>query len=111
MPIPNDSEPYATLDLYEWTGSPWQFVPGHVIREDDTVLSELNRVPASFMVMQTDSVPPTAAAVVPEGQTLPDAGRDARAEYEAGHIPGARFFDIDAISDDGPADEADGAAQ
>jgi thiosulfate/3-mercaptopyruvate sulfurtransferase len=30
---------------------------------------------------------------------LPDAGRDAKAEYDAGHIPGARFFDIDQISD------------
>lgn len=30
---------------------------------------------------------------------MPDAGRDARAEYAAGHIPGARFFDIDDISD------------
>ena len=30
---------------------------------------------------------------------LPDAGRDARAEYDAEHIPGARFFDIDEISD------------
>ena len=30
---------------------------------------------------------------------LPDMGRDSRAEYEAGHIPGARFFDIDEISD------------
>lgn len=30
---------------------------------------------------------------------LPDAGRDARAEYGAAHIPGARFFDIDEISD------------
>ncbi|MEO0390399.1 MAG: 3-mercaptopyruvate sulfurtransferase [Pseudomonadota bacterium] len=30
---------------------------------------------------------------------LPDAGRDPRAEYEAAHIPGARFFDIDEISD------------
>ena len=30
---------------------------------------------------------------------LPDAGRDARAEYGEGHIPGARFFDIDEISD------------
>lgn len=30
---------------------------------------------------------------------LPDAGRDARAEYNAAHIPGARFFDIDEISD------------
>ena len=26
-------------------------------------------------------------------------GRDGRAEYEAGHIPGARFFDIDEVSD------------
>lgn len=30
---------------------------------------------------------------------MPDAGRDARAEYDAEHIPGARFFDIDDISD------------
>lgn len=31
---------------------------------------------------------------------MPDSSRDARAEFEAGHIPGARFFDIDALSDD-----------
>ena len=30
---------------------------------------------------------------------LPDAGRDARAEYAAAHIPDARFLDIDDISD------------
>jgi thiosulfate/3-mercaptopyruvate sulfurtransferase len=30
---------------------------------------------------------------------LPDMGRDARAEYAEAHIPGARFFDIDEISD------------
>lgn len=30
---------------------------------------------------------------------LPDMGRDAKAEYAAGHIPGARFFDIDELSD------------
>lgn len=30
---------------------------------------------------------------------MPASGRDARAEYDAGHIPGARFFDIDEISD------------
>jgi thiosulfate/3-mercaptopyruvate sulfurtransferase len=30
---------------------------------------------------------------------LPDAGRNARAEYQAAHIPGARFFDIDEIAD------------
>jgi thiosulfate/3-mercaptopyruvate sulfurtransferase len=30
---------------------------------------------------------------------LPALGRDARAEYAAGHIPGALFFDLDAVSD------------
>lgn len=30
---------------------------------------------------------------------MPDSGRDARAEYDEGHIPGARYFDIDDISD------------
>jgi thiosulfate/3-mercaptopyruvate sulfurtransferase len=30
---------------------------------------------------------------------LPGTGRDARAEHEAAHIPGARYFDIEAVSD------------
>ncbi len=30
---------------------------------------------------------------------LPDMGRDGRAEYESAHIPGARYFDIDDVSD------------
>ena len=30
---------------------------------------------------------------------MPADGRDAKAEYVAGHIPGAVFFDIDAIAD------------
>ena len=30
---------------------------------------------------------------------LPDMARDAKAEYKAAHIPGARFFDIDEITD------------
>ena len=30
---------------------------------------------------------------------MPDAGRDAQAEYLAGHLPAAVFFDIDAIAD------------
>ena len=37
--------------------------------------------------------------IVDASWDLPAAGRDARAEYLAGHIPGAVFFDIDAIAD------------
>lgn len=38
--------------------------------------------------------------VVDASWYLPQAGRDARAEYAAAHIPGAVFFDIDDLSDD-----------
>lgn len=42
--------------------------------------------------------------VVDASAHLPTAGRDPRAEYEAAHIPGAVFLDIDAVSDhDHPA--------
>jgi len=37
--------------------------------------------------------------VIDASYYLPDMGRDARADYAAGHIPGARFFDIDEICD------------
>jgi thiosulfate/3-mercaptopyruvate sulfurtransferase len=37
--------------------------------------------------------------VIDASYYLPDMGRDAKAEYGANHIPGARFFDIDEISD------------
>jgi thiosulfate/3-mercaptopyruvate sulfurtransferase len=37
--------------------------------------------------------------VVDASWFLPGTGRDARAEYEAAHIPGAVFFDLDEISD------------
>lgn len=37
--------------------------------------------------------------VLDAGFFLPNQGRDAYAEYLAGHIPGALFFDIDAVAD------------
>jgi thiosulfate/3-mercaptopyruvate sulfurtransferase len=39
--------------------------------------------------------------VVDASAHLPDAGRDARAEFEASHIPGARFLDLDTLKDPG----------
>lgn len=37
--------------------------------------------------------------IIDASYCLAEMGRDARAEYDAAHIPGARFFDIDEISD------------
>ena len=37
--------------------------------------------------------------VIDASAHLPDASRDARAEFEAAHIPGARFLDLDTFKD------------
>lgn len=41
----------------------------------------------------------TDLRIVDASWYLPDMKRDAKAEYASGHIPGAAFFDIDALSD------------
>jgi len=41
----------------------------------------------------------TDLRVIDASWHLPDAGRHPRSEFEAGHIPGAVFFDIDEIAD------------
>lgn len=38
-------------------------------------------------------------AILDASWHLPTAGRDAKKEFEAAHIPGAQFFDIDELSD------------
>jgi hypothetical protein len=89
MEIPNESLPYETLDLYQWTGSEWRFLPHHEIMDmasgRELIVSELDSpsmhfVPKAFMAMQTTADPPTASVVVPAGLQLPDAGRDALTE-------------------------------
>lgn len=42
-----------------------------------------------------------AVVVLDATYHLPTTGRDARAEFEAERIPGARFFDVDGIKDSG----------
>jgi thiosulfate/3-mercaptopyruvate sulfurtransferase len=62
-----------------------------------------NETPSSRWLISTDQLAQRLGApdtVVVDGSFyLPALKRDARAEYLAGHIPGAVFFDIDAIAD------------
>lgn len=46
----------------------------------------------------SDHLGDPALRVLDASWYLPGAQRDARAEYAAGHVPGARFFDLDAAS-------------
>ena len=71
IPIPNDSQPYETLELYSWDGDSWEFVPSSVLSMDDRIEARISGWPPSnFAVMQT-SAPPAAGG----GQTLGSASR------------------------------------
>ncbi|MDX2193256.1 MAG: 3-mercaptopyruvate sulfurtransferase [Gemmatimonadales bacterium] len=53
-------------------------------------------VPPAWLAARLDD----PAVVVLDGSWyLPQMGRDARAEFRAGHVPGARFVDLEAVSD------------
>ena len=82
LPIPNDSEPYETLDVYAWDSASesWQWLPHTVIREDDQIESRSNAVPLNAMVMQTTAKPALVSADLPLASDLPAEGRDALAE-------------------------------
>ncbi len=53
IPIPNDSLPYETLAVYEWTGETWRHMPARVLPEADVLEARLDYVPRDFMVVQT----------------------------------------------------------
>ncbi len=82
VPIPNDSEPYETLDVYTWesAGQRWQWLPHNVIAEDDLVESKSPGVPASVMVMQTNPEPALASLDLNEAKNLTSDGRSVLAE-------------------------------
>ncbi|MDQ7030025.1 MAG: hypothetical protein Q9O62_09750 [Ardenticatenia bacterium] len=52
IPIPNDAEPYVVLDVYEWTGDQWAWLPHKLYAEDEQLELRLNRVPRTFAVVQ-----------------------------------------------------------
>ncbi|GAG10821.1 unnamed protein product, partial [marine sediment metagenome] len=72
----NDAEPYHTLDLYTWTGEEWQWLPGHVIAEDDVIVARLSSVPSTVAVMQTKPTSPIVSTELSTGDTVPPEGEE-----------------------------------
>ncbi|MBE7469612.1 MAG: hypothetical protein DPW09_17745 [Anaerolineae bacterium] len=80
VPIPNDAEPYRTLDLYSWNGEGWVWLPGQVIPAEGIIEAHLDYLPDSVVVMQTHALNPNVAATYLPEQVLPDNYRDATLE-------------------------------
>ncbi|HIQ01112.1 MAG TPA: hypothetical protein EYH30_03125 [Anaerolineales bacterium] len=69
--IPNDAEPWETLDLYTWTGTAWEWLGGSLDLERELLMAQVAHLPSSVVVMQTTPVVPavgTVATTGPEGQ-------------------------------------------
>jgi hypothetical protein len=72
LPIPNDSLPYETLDVYNWNGETWEWMPHKLLPEEDAIECDVNFVPHDVAIFQTTPiVPTTVGAILPAGKTLP----------------------------------------
>ncbi len=79
MPIPNDSEPYETLDVYTWDAAKqtWQWLPHRIISEDDQIESHVQAVPGSALIVQTNPKPPVFGVDLTQAAALPPEGKGA----------------------------------
>lgn len=97
IPIPNESEPYTTLDLYTWTGEVWQWLPSHQVIGEETLEAKLNYLPDSLVVVQTHPVRPYFSTNLTPGSAIPANVKDSLVEVNPqglfldvnGHIGGA----------------------
>ncbi len=71
--IPNDSEPWETLDLYTWTGEAWEWVGGELhteIAEHEFLRAQVTAIPANVVVMQTGAIPQVVSTRLDAGDNL-----------------------------------------
>ena len=72
IPIPNDSQPYETLELYSWDGDSWEFVPSVVLAVEDKIEARVGGPPpANFVVMQTGAPPARVGTNIGVGEQAP----------------------------------------
>lgn len=91
LPIPNEAEPYATLDLYTWDGSDWRWLPSTVIEEEGVIVARLETLPelGAFVAVQVLPPEPAVAASLSDGTLLPDDVKEVLHEvYVGGAILG-----------------------
>ncbi|HET90181.1 MAG TPA: hypothetical protein ENN99_05515, partial [Chloroflexi bacterium] len=67
--VPNEAEPWETLDLYAWTGKEWQWVGGKLHDEavgHEFVRAYVEQMPSSIVVVQTEALAPQIAVLMEE---------------------------------------------
>lgn len=91
IPIPNESEPYGTLDLYEWNGESWVWLPNRKVLSEDTLESEVDYLPQSIVVMQTHAINPNVSTDYTPNSPVPDSVKETLVEIN----PQGLYLDAD----------------
>jgi hypothetical protein len=71
--MPNDAEPWETLDLYTWTGEAWKWVGSELhaeMAEHEFIRARVTDVPGSIVVVQAEALTPTVSTSVAPGDSL-----------------------------------------
>lgn len=101
IPIPNDSEPYTTLDIYSWNGTNWQWVPSQKVPGEDILEANLNHLPESMVVVQTKPVRPLFSTNMGNEGLIPDDVKGSIVEINPEglmlDINGGIMGDVDAL--------------
>jgi len=62
--VPNDAEPWETLDLYTWTGNAWEWVGSELhteVAEHEFIRARVTDIPTFLVVVQAGPLTPTVS--------------------------------------------------
>jgi len=68
--VPNDSEPWRTLDLYTWTGETWEWLGADLdagTAEHEVIRAHVTELPQSVVVVQSTATGPQVSTYVDPG--------------------------------------------
>jgi hypothetical protein len=71
--MPNDAEPWETLDLYTWTGEAWEWVGSELhaeMAEHEFIRARVTDVPALIVVVQAGALTPTVSTSLEPDDSL-----------------------------------------
>ena len=71
--VPNDAEPWETLDLYTWTGEAWEWVGSELhaeVAEHEFIRARVTEIPDWIVVVQAGAVTPSVSASVESDDAL-----------------------------------------
>ena len=91
VPIPNESEPYTTLDVYSWNGNAWEWLPSQQIAGEETLELKLDYLPESMVVVQTHPVRPYFSTNLSAGNEIPASVQETLVELN----PQGLYLDAD----------------